>query len=82
MNMKRITVIGLSLMMAAIATTATAQTKSFKIGQWTEINNAILNELNRSYVDSLPLDRIEKAGIQAMLESLDPYTVYIPEEDN
>ena len=66
-------------MMAAIATTATAQTKSFKIGQWTEINNAILNELNRSYVDSLPLDRIEKAGIQAMLESLDPYTVYIPE---
>ena len=80
--MKRITVLGLSLMMAAIATTATAQTKSFKIGQWTEINNAILNELNRSYVDSLPLDRIEKAGIQAMLESLDPYTVYIPEEDN
>ena len=79
MNMKRITVLGLSLMMAAIATTATAQTKSFKIGQWTEINNAILNELNRSYVDSLPLDRIEKAGIQAMLESLDPYTVYIPE---
>ena len=33
-------------------------------------------------MDSLPLDRIEKAGIQAMLESLDPYTVYIPEEDN
>ena len=65
MNMKRITVLGLSLMMAAIGTTATAQTKSFKIGQWTEINNAILNELNRSYVDSLPLDRIEKAGIQA-----------------
>ena len=30
--MKRITVLGLSLMMAAIATTATAQTKSFKIG--------------------------------------------------
>lgn len=65
-----------------ICTAASAQTKSFKLGQWTEINNAILKELNRSYVDSLPLDRIEKTGIQAMLENLDPYTVYIPEEDN
>jgi len=47
-----------------------------------EIHNAILKELDRSYVDSLPIDRIEKAGIEAMLEDLDPYTIYIPEEDN
>lgn len=58
------------------------QSKSFKLGQWVEIQNAILKELNRSYVDSLPLDRIEKAGIEAMLEDLDPYTMYVPEEDN
>ena len=44
------------------------QTKSFKLGQWIEIQNAILKELNQSYVDSLPLDRIEKVGIEAMLE--------------
>ena len=59
-----------------------AQTKSFRMGQWVEIQNAILKELNRSYVDSLPLDRIEKAGIDAMLEELDPYTMYVPEEEN
>ena len=65
-----------------ISNLAFAQTKNFKLGQWTEIQNSILKELNRSYVDSLPLDRIERAGIDAMLGDLDPYTVYIPEEEN
>ena len=61
---------------------AKAQSKGFKLGQWSEIHNAIVMELNRSYVDSLPLDRIMRAGVDAMLEELDPYTVYIPEEEN
>ncbi len=61
---------------------ASAQTKNFKLGQWAEIHNSIIMELNRSYVDSLPLDRIMRAGIDAMLEELDPYTIYIPEEEN
>ena len=64
-----------------LSTSAVSQTRNFKLGQWTEIQNAILKELNASYVDSLPLDRIERAGIDAMLESLDPYTVYIPDEE-
>lgn len=61
---------------------ATAQSQSFKLGQWSEIHNSILKELNSSYVDSLPIDRIMRAGVDAMLEELDPYTVYIPEEEN
>ena len=60
---------------------AGAQSRGFELGKWTEIQNAILMELNRSYVDSLQVGRIERAGIDAMLESLDPYTVYIPEEE-
>ena len=68
------------LIMAGIS--ADAQSKSFKLGQWTEIHNALLMELNRSYVDTLPLDRIMRAGVDAMLEELDPYTIYIPEEEN
>ena len=59
-----------------------AQSQSFKLGQWAEIHNSILKELNRSYVDSLPVDRIMRAGVDAMLEELDPYTVYVPEEEN
>ena len=61
---------------------ASAQSKSFKLGQWSEIHNSIVRELNASYVDSLPVDRIMRAGIDAMLQELDPYTIYIPEEEN
>lgn len=66
----------------SIAESLQAQSKAFKLGQWAEIQNSIIRELNRSYVDSLPVDRIMRAGIDAMLEELDPYTVYIPEEEN
>ena len=73
-------------LLAAIAvfafSPAFAQSAGFRLGKWTEIQNAIIKELNRSYVDSLPVDRIQRAGIDAMLESLDPYTMYVPEEDN
>ncbi len=81
MDMKKRTII---LAVAALLASgmASAQSQSFKLGKWTEIQNAILKELNRSYVDSLPVDRIERAGIDAMLGDLDPYTVYIPEEEN
>ena len=68
--------------LAGVALSAVAQTPRFKLGKWTEIQTAILQELNRSYVDSLPVDRIERRGIDAMLADLDPYTVYIPEEEN
>lgn len=84
MNMKKYMPI---LIMAAAMTffaayTADAQSKSFKLGKWTEIHNSIVKELNRSYVDTLPVDRIMRAAVDAMLEELDPYTVYIPEEEN
>ena len=62
--------------------TAQGQSKDFKLGQWTEIHGAVIKELNRSYVDTLPVDKVFRAGIDAMLEQLDPYTVYIPEEEN
>lgn len=61
---------------------ASAQSKLFKLGQSVEVNTAILQELNRSYVDSLPVSKMTIAGINAMLETLDPYTIYVPEEEN
>jgi len=68
---------------AAIASVSlSAQSQNFRLGQWTEIHSALVKELNRSYVDSLPVDRIMRAGVDAMLEELDPYTIYIPEEEN
>ncbi len=61
---------------------ATAQSRDFKLGQWTEIHNGIIKELSRSYVDSLPVDKMMRKGVDSMLEQLDPYTVYIPEDEN
>ncbi len=64
-----------------ICLAAQAQSKNFTLGQWVEMHNAILKELNRSYVDSLEVGRIEREGVDAMLDALDPYTVYVPEEE-
>ena len=77
--MKRIL---LSICLSAAAFACAAQSYNFKLGKWTEIQTAILRELSSSYVDSLPVDRIERKGVDAMLSNLDPYTVYIPAEEN
>lgn len=76
------TIITLFCALITASFSADAQSKAFKMGQWTEIQSAILKELNKSYVDSLPVDRIMRASVDAMLEELDPYTIYIPEEEN
>lgn len=59
-----------------------AQSRSFEMGKLIEIHTSVLKELNRNYVDSLPYSRMGKAGIEAMLSELDPYTVYVPEEES
>ena len=60
-----------ALLMGCVAVLpAGAQSKGFKLGQWVEIHNALLRELNRNYVDTLPLDRMHRKGIEAMLEEL------------
>ena len=77
--MKRI-ILAIAILSAAIS--ASAQSKNFKLAQWVEIQNAIVKQLDKSYVDSLPVDRIERKAVDAMLGALDPYTIYIPQEEN
>ena len=79
--MKRTRYILTAFVAILVTTAASAQSKSFSLGKWVELHNAILKELNRSYVDSLEVGRIEREGVDAMLEALDPYTVYVPEEE-
>ena len=81
--MRRICFFAATIIVVALSSSvALGQSKSFRLGQWVEIYGSVLKELNMSYVDSLPLDRMMKAGIDAMLEELDPYTIYVPEEEN
>ena len=79
MKIKRYFLAALAALTVSVA--ASAQSKSFSLGKWVELHNAILKELNRSYVDSLEVGRIEREGVDAMLSALDPYTVYVPEEE-
>ena len=79
MKMKN-TILCCALLFSAVA--ASGQSKGFTLGKSIEINTGILRELNSTYVDSLPVERMTIAGINAMLAELDPYTVYVPEEDN
>ena len=81
--MKRIHILLITAVLGLMAgQAAVAQSRDFKLGQWTEIHNSIIKELSRSYVDTLPIDKMMRKGVDAVLEQLDPYTVYIPEEEN
>ena len=62
---KSISIIAAIAVAIIAADSLSAQSKTFKLGQWAEIHSSIIKELNRSYVDSLPVDRIMKAGIEA-----------------
>lgn len=46
-----------------------------------DIYNALYKELDMYYVDSIQPEKLIKTSIDRMLSSLDPYTVYLPEED-
>ncbi len=70
------------MLLGAVSLPLGAQSRNFQLGKWTEIHASLLRELSRSYVDSLPIDQMERKGVDAMLSALDPYTVYIPAEEN
>ena len=51
----------------------------FELSKNLDIFSTLLKELNTYYVDETKPGELMKTGIDAMLESLDPYTNYIPE---
>lgn len=56
------------------------QDHDFETSKNLEIFNAIYRNLDMAYVDTLSAGQTIVTGIQAMLQSLDPYTVYYPAE--
>ena len=59
---------------------ANSKDKHFELSKNLEIFNSLYKSLNLHYVDTIPLNRMVKAGIDGMLRNIDPYTVYIPAE--
>ncbi|MBO4371250.1 MAG: S41 family peptidase [Paludibacteraceae bacterium] len=53
----------------------------FAVAKNLDLFNSIVKELQLHYVDSIPVDKIVRAGINGMLKTLDPYTNYISAEE-
>lgn len=66
----------------AIGIPSVAQNKdhNFDVAKNLDVFNAIYKQLDMMYVDTLNADEVIGNGINAMLRSLDPYTVYFPAE--
>lgn len=56
--------------------------KLFALAKNIDIFATLVRELDSYYVDEIDPDKLVTIGINAMLEELDPYTEYIPEEDS
>lgn len=54
----------------------------FALAKNIDIFATMVRELDSYYVDEIDPDELVTIGINAMLEELDPYTTYIPEEDS
>ncbi len=56
--------------------------KLFTIAKNLDIFASLVRELDSYYVDEIDPEELVTIGINAMLEELDPYTEYIPEENS
>src|SRR5690349_147024 len=55
--------------------------KYFDIAKSLDIFATLFKEVNAYYVDEVEPQKLIRKGIEGMLESLDPYTDYIPEDE-
>lgn len=78
MNTKRISTYILAIMCAI---GMHAQDKYARIANSLEIYNAVMRELSINYVDTIDYEQINQAGINYMLQKLDPYTTFFAESE-
>ena len=70
------------LLVGSIVAFQTKNDRLFAIAKSIDIFAALIRELDTYYVDQIDPEKLLTVGIQAMLEELDPYTEYIPEEES
>lgn len=79
----RIIIVVSLLLVVGISTgfLATEESRDFRIAKNLDIFFTLFRELNTFYVDEINPDKLIKTGIDNMLKTLDPYTVYFPESE-
>lgn len=83
-KIKRPVVLWLSalLLLGGIVAFQAKNDRLFAIAKSIDIFASLIRELDTYYVDQIDPEQLLTVGIQAMLEELDPYTEYIPEEES
>jgi carboxyl-terminal processing protease len=74
-----LTIVGISSVF--VFTSAVTSADLFEVGKNIDIFTSVYKELNTYYVDDVDPNKLMRTGIDAMLESLDPYTNYISEAE-
>ena len=79
----RIIIVVTLLLIAGLSTgfLINQETRDFRIAKNLDIFFTLFREVNTFYVDDINPDKVIKAGIDNMLKTLDPYTVYYPESE-
>lgn len=81
-NKKKLGIIlSVVLVVGVLFTAFTRDEKLFQIDKNLDIYYTLVRELNLFYVDEINPNDLVKTSIDKMLESLDPYTTYIPESE-
>ena len=78
--MKKIKILLLFIISLVLNSSQKTDTDYFEISKNLKLVSSIYEKINTHYVDEVLPGRVMKKGIDAMLKSLDPYTVYISEE--
>jgi carboxyl-terminal processing protease len=71
----------LIIFLAVVAAARKPAEKYFDIAKSLDIFATLFKEVNAYYVDEVEPQKLIRYGIEGMLESLDPYTDYIPEDE-
>src|SRR3954468_19003158 len=78
---KRVAFVGIFLVSLLIFAFTPPADRYFEIAKNLDIFATLFKEVNASYVDDVNPNKLVRTGIDAMLNSLDPYTNYIPEDE-
>lgn len=77
----KLTGAGILIIIISLGFVSFNESRDFKLVKNIEVFSNLFRELNYFYVDNPDPEKMIQTGIDAMLKTLDPYTVFIPESE-
>lgn len=78
---KKFVILTIAILLGCTFYSFKGDNRNFQIAKNLDIFNAVYKELDLFYVDTIDTEKVVRAGIDAMLMQLDPYTNYFPESE-